>query len=223
MNRSNLPALIYKSCSYLCILLLSLQGGCNRSLELKVDSEVPTPVVDKIPIEMGVYYDDSFRNYTYHENSAERKNWDIESGPSQVALFDQVLPSMFKEVKQITSLPAAAVDTSGVQAILVPSIEEMQFSLPKETRLDMYEVWIKYKIRLQDVNGNVIAEWPLTAYGKSTTEFMKNREQGLNGAMELALRDAGAKMAIGFPKVAGVKQWLAAHVGECTGLPETTC
>ena len=52
---------------------------------------------------------------------------------------------------------------------------------------------------------------------------MKNREKGLNGAMELALRDAGAKMAIGFPKVTGVKQWLAAHVGECTGQPEVTC
>ena len=222
MNRSNLPALIHKSCYCLCILLLSLLGGCNQSLDLKVDSEVPTPLVSKIPIAMGVYYDNNFRNYTYHENSTERKNWDIESGPSQVALFDQVLPSMFNKVEHIKSLPVAGNSTD-VQAVLVPSIEEMQFSLPKETRLDMYEVWIKYKIRLQDINGNVIAEWPLTAYGKSSTEFMKNREKGLNGAMELALRDAGAKMAIGFPKVTGVKQWLAAHVGECTGQPEVTC
>ena len=76
---------------------------------------------------------------------------------------------------------------------------------------------------LQDLNGNVIAEWPLTAYGKSTTEFMKNREQGLNGAMQLALRDAGAKMAIDFPKVTEVKQWLAAHAGECTNQPDMTC
>jgi len=197
-------------------------AGCNQSLELKVDSEVPTPLVDKIPVAMGVYYDDNFKNYSYHEDSADRKNWDIESGPSQVALFDQVLPSMFRNVKHIESLPVAG-DNTGVQAVLVPSIEEMQFSLPKETRLDMYEVWIKYKIRLQDINGNVIAEWPLTAYGKSSTEFMKNREQGLNGAMELALRDAGAKMAIDFPKVTEVKQWLAAHVGECTSQPETTC
>ena len=221
MNRSNLPALISKSCYCLCILLLSILAGCNQSLDLKVDSEVPAPLVNKIPVEMGVYYDDKFRNYSYHENSAERKNWDIESGPSQVALFDQVLPSMFKEVKHIDALPVGS--NTGVQAVLIPSIEEMQFSLPKETRLDMYEVWIKYKIRLQDINGNVIAEWPLTAYGKSSTQFMKNREQGLNGAMELALRDAGAKMAIDFPKVTGVKQWLAAHVGECTGQPDTTC
>ena len=222
MNRPVLPHLIVTSRYCLCLLLLTILAGCSQSLDLKVNSEVPTPLVNKIPIAVGVYYDDKFKNYAYHENSPERKNWDIESGPSQVALFDQVLSSMFKVVNHIESLPVSG-DPSGIQAVLVPSIEEMQFSLPKETRMDMYEVWIKYKIRMQDVNGNVIAEWTLTAYGKSSTKFMKNREKGLNGAMDLALRDAGAKLAIGFPKVAGVKQWLAAHAGECTGQPEKTC
>ena len=221
MKRPDLPPCIRKSCVCLSFMLLSVIAGCNQSLDLKVDSEVPTPLVNKIPMAMGVYYADSFRNYAYHENSAERKNWDIESGPSQVALFDQVLPSMFKQVKHVKALPLG--DNAGVQAVLVPSIQEMQFSLPKETHLDMYEVWIKYMIRMQDANGNVVAEWPITAYGKSTTKFMKNREQGLNGAMQLALRDAGAKMAIGFPKVTEVKQWLAAHVGACTAEPEKTC
>ena len=221
MNRSDMHLFMRKSCYCLSFLLLSVMAGCNQSLDLKVDSEVPAPLVNKIPMAMGVYYDDKFRNYAYHENSAERKNWDIESGPSQVALFDQVLPSMFKEVKHIKSLPLG--NNTDVQAVLVPSIQEMQFSLPKETHLDMYEVWIKYMIRMQDANGNVIAEWPITAYGKSTTKLLKNRKQGLNGAMDLALRDAGAKLAIGFPKVTQVKQWLAAHVGACTAQPEKTC
>ena len=197
MYRSDLPQFIRISCYCLSFLLLSVMAGCNQSLQLKVDSEVPTPLVNKIPMAMGVYYADSFKNYAYHENSAERKNWDIESGSSQVALFDQVLPSMFKEVEHVNSLPVGG-DTD-VQAVLVPTIQEMQFSLPQETHLDMYEVWIKYMIRMQDISGNVIAEWPLTAYGKSSTKLFKNREQGLNDAMQLALRDAGAKMAIGFP------------------------
>ena len=90
----------------------------------------------------------------------------------------------------------------------------MQFSLPRETLLEMYEVWIKYKIRLLETNGNLITEWPLTAYGRTTTESAKNREKGLYSAMELALRDAGAKMVIGFPQAMEVKQWLAANVEE---------
>lgn len=204
------------------IILLIFISGCEQSLALKVESEVPIPLANKIPVSIGVYYDNNFRNHIYEEDSADRKNWTIESGPSQVALFDQVLPSMFREVRQINSLPVAGADTN-LKAILVPSIEEMQFSLPKETRLDMYEVWIKYKILLLQTDGTLIIEWPLTAYGKTTTEFMKNREQGLNGAMELALRDAGAKMTIEFPEIDEVKQWFAANIDECTGETDDTC
>ena len=194
-------------------LLLTFICGCSQSLALKVESEVPMPLISKIPINMGVYYDENFRNYTYRENTPDRENWSIESGSSQIALFNQILPSMFREVIEIDSMPAAGTVT-GVKAVLVPSIEEMQFSLPQETRLDMYEAWIKYKIRLLDTNGNLISEWPLTAYGKTETAFMKNREQGLNGAMELALRDAGAKLALGFPEIVEVKDWLATHTDE---------
>ena len=222
MNRTNLIPAATKFCCCICILLLSILTGCSSSLKFQVKSDIPTPLVSKIPLVIGVYYTDKFKNYSYHENSAERKNWDIESGPSQVAMFDQVLPSMFKQVKHINSLPLTG-DEAGIQAVLIPSIEEMQFSLPAETHLDMYEVWIKYKLRLQDAKGNVIAEWSVTAYGKSSTKFLKNREKGLNDAMDLALRDAGAKIALGFSKEAGVNQWLASHVGKCTGQPEKTC
>jgi len=194
-------------------ILLIIICGCSQSLALKVETEVPVPLVSKIPVSIGVYYDNTFRTHVYEENSADRQNWAIESGPSQVALFNQVLPSMFRDVRQLSSLPEAGI-SSGLNAVLVPSIEDMQFSLPRETRLDMYEVWIKYKIRLLETNGNLITEWPLTAYGRTTTDSVKSRKKGLYGAMELALRDAGAKMVIGFPQAMGVKQWLAANVEE---------
>lgn len=222
MNRTGLRPSLTGFCCWLGILFFSILAGCSNSLEFKVKSDIPTPLISKIPIVMGVYYPDKFKHYAYRENSAERKNWDIESGPSQVALFNRILPPMFKQVKQIKSLPLAA-NGDDVQAVLIPSIQEMQFSLPQETHLDMYEVWIKYKLRLQDADGNVISEWTVTAYGKSTKKFLRNREKGLNDAMDLALRDAGAKIALGFSKVAGVKQWLASHVGKCTAQPEKMC
>ncbi|MFQ5660407.1 MAG: hypothetical protein ACE5GZ_08260 [Gammaproteobacteria bacterium] len=204
------------------ILLSSIVSGCEQSMALKVESSVPAPLLTKIPLTMGVYYDDQFRHYSYKENSSDRKNWDIESGASQVALFNRILSSMFREVKPVTSLPESGADT-GVDAILSPSIEEMQFSLPRETKLKLYEAWIKYKITLYSNDGSVIAEWPLTAYGKTTTEFLKSRDKGLRAAIELALRDAGAKLAIGFPNVGGVKQWLATSLGECHNHSNGVC
>ena len=225
-----------------CILiLLPILAGCGQSsLKLVVESEVPIPTISKLPLSMGVYYDDKFKNYIYTENSEDRPNWAIDTGASQVALFDQVLPSMFRDVTQLSSLPGSAAnndrdatlspsssssdthdsslpvsaENKNLDAILSPSIEEMQFSLPRETRLDIYEVWIQYKIGLFDNQGKHITDILLTAYGKTSTEFMKNRKDALAGAMELALRDAGAKMALGFPQHEGVKDWLATVINE---------
>ena len=212
MNKANPTMAPAKIRWLLAGLLLTGLSACNESLALKVTSEVPMPLISQIPISMGVYYDDNFRNYTYRENTPDRQNWAIESGASQVKLFNQILPSMFRNVVNITAMPVTGENT-GVKAVLVPAVEEMQFSLPEETRLDTYEVWIKFKIRLLQPDGTVITEWPLTAYGKTETEFLKNRKQGLNGAMEVALRDAGAKLAIGFPEAVEVKAWLEANVG----------
>lgn len=204
-----------------CVLFLMLAGACTSSLNVKVEGEVPTPVVTSLPLDMGVYYDDKLRNYTYLEDSAERHNWSIESGASQVAMFEQILPSMFRNVKQLSSPPAPGTNYK-LDAILVPAIEEMQFSLPSETKLNLYEVWIKYRIGLYDNRGGHIIDIPLTAYGKTPTEFMQGREKAMQTAMDQALRDAGARLALGFTRDKGVQEWLSAK-GLCRGTKNVGC
>ena len=184
-------------------LLLAL-AACEQSVSLKVDTEIPTPVIARMPVKMGVFYRDELRNYVYEENSEERPNWKIESGSSHVALFDQITSSMFAETKEVAGTTA---DTT-IDAVLSPSVAEMQFALPAETKTDFYEAWVKYNMELYNRDGSRIANWSVTGYGKSSTEFMKSRDKGLNAAVNQALRDAGAKFALGFSKVADVSAWL---------------
>lgn len=187
--------------------LLVLLTGCERSLTLETETDVPTPLAIQLPLAMGVYYDEGFRNYVYQENSEDRPNWEIKSGDSQVELFDRVLPSMFIEVNYLADIASAY--GSGVDGIIVPTVEEMQFALPSETRSDLYEVWIKYKIQLLEENGDLVADWPVTGYGKSSTEFLKSRDKGMQAAINSAFRDAGAKMSLNFTRIPPVRQWLS--------------
>ncbi len=184
-------------------LLLAL-AACEQSVSLKVDTEIPTPVIARMPVKMGVFYRDELRNYVYEEDSEERPNWKIESGSSHVALFEQILSSMFEETKEV---PGTTADAT-VDAVLAPGVAEMQFALPAETKTDFYEAWVKYDMALYDQAGSPIASWSVSGYGKSSTEFMKSRDKGLNAAVNQALRDAGARFALGFPKVAAVSAWL---------------
>lgn len=186
------------------VCLLLILAACEQSVSLKVDTEIPTPVIARVPVTMGVLYRDELRNYVYEENSDERPNWKIESGSSHVALFEQILGSMFEQTKEVAGTDSDAA----VDAVLTPSVAEMQFALPAETKSDFYEAWIKYDMELHNRDGSPIANWSVTGYGKSSTEFMKSRDKGLNAAVNQALRDAGAKFALGFSRVEEVSAWL---------------
>ncbi len=205
---------------FLLIFFLSLMA-CNKSLTMEAKTDVPIPLAVKLPLSMGVYYDDTFRNYIYEENSEDRPNWTIKSGTSQVELFDRVLPSMFQDISYIENIQGP--HGSNVDGILTPEVEEMQFALPRETRSDLYEVWIKYKVKLFDPQGNLVADWPVTGYGKSSIEFLKSRDKGLQSAINSAFRDAGAKFALNFVRIPPVRQWLADNPEVCNSKTTDIC
>ena len=188
-------------------------SACNQSLTMEAKTDVPTPLAVKLPINIGVHYDENFRNYTYEENSEDRQNWSIKSGTSQVDLFDRVLPSMFQDISYIEDISGTLL--TNVDGVLVPEVEDMQFALPRETKSDLYEVWIKYKVSLLDKNGDLVADWPVTGYGKSSTEFLKSRDKGMQAAINSAFRDAGARFALSFSRIPPVRQWLAANPAVC--------
>ena len=193
--------------------LLLILTACEQSMSLKVESEIPIPVIDRMPVKMGVFFQDVLRNYVTEENSDERPNWKIESGSSHVALFEQILSAMFEEIKEVAGTSADAT----VDAVLAPNIVEMQFALPAETKTDFYEAWVKYNMELFNRDGSRIANWSVTGYGKSSTEFMKSRDKGLNAAVNQALRDAGAKFALGFSRVEEINAWLEQKTAEFAG------
>lgn len=191
-----------KKIIYILLLLLTL-AACNESLQMTVKSDVPVPLAKQYPLSVGIYFTDEFRNFVYKENSFDRPDWSIETGQSQVQLFRQVLPSLFQSIQEVDSVKAASVT-----AIFKPEVEEVQFALPKETKTELYEVWVKYRIQLFDNAGMIIADWPFIGYGKSSTEFFKSKDKGLNDAFSQALRDAGARFVLNFEKNNDLKSWL---------------
>lgn len=191
------------------LALLLLLSGCGKSVSLRTETQVPIPVVERLPLTIGVHFDEQFRTYVYQEDTESRPEWRIDNSTSRLSLFQQVLPSMFREVKDVEGTQSSGIQ--GLDAIISPEVDEMQLALPDETHSEIYEAWIRYNIRLYKPSGELIASWPVTGYGKSEQAFMMSRDKGLNQAINLALRDIGAKLALGFPRVEPVRQWLTAN------------
>lgn len=196
---------ILKSLTVLFIaVLLSACGASN----VVIQGNFPTPNINKIPLSVAVFYDDSLREFAYMEYSETgREEINIESGLSHMQLFDAVLPAMFDQVIPVTSLEDAA--SRNVDAVFAPAIEEFQLALPAKTKLDVYEVWIKYNMRLLTSEGDYIADWVLTSYGKTPTETFRSVEDGINEAAVVALRDLASSFSLSFAQVPEVRDWLS--------------
>lgn len=191
------------------LLLLILLGGCTHTLI--VDGRFPSPLVSEMPYRVGVYYPEEFRAFRYEEQSDDRAKWIIDMGEAQADMFATVLPGMFNEVVELQQLPSAgAAPADGpVDLVIKPVMEDFQYTLPSETKIKVYEIWLKYNVQVFDPQGQLVADWILTAYGKTPTGFMQSDEAALNQAIVVALRDAGANLSLNFARVPEVRAWLA--------------
>ena len=195
-------------CFGMAVLLVALSlSGCGVS-NVVIEGSFPTPNINKIPVTVAVYYDDTLRGFSYLEYSETgQEEFNIESGRSHMELFNAVLPAMFDRVIVVDNLEDARAE--GVDAVFAPAIEEFQLALPAKTKLDVYEVWIKYNMRLLTAEGDYIADWILTSYGKTPTETFRSVADGINEAAVVALRDLASSFSLSFGQVPEVRDWLS--------------
>ncbi len=195
-------------CFGMAVLLVALSlSGCGVS-NVVIEGSFPTPNINKIPVTVAVYYDDAIRGFSYLEYSETgQEEFNIESGRSHMELFNAVLPAMFDRVIVVDNLEDARAE--GVDAVFAPAIEEFQLALPAKTKLDVYEVWIKYNMRLLTAEGDYIADWILTSYGKTPTETFRSAADGINEATVVALRDLASSFSLSFGQVPEVRDWLS--------------
>ncbi len=188
--------------------IIVLLTACSATT-INIEGSFPAPLVQKLPLTVGVYYDEAFINHSFIEinDNTGDDQYIINSGASQLELFNTMLPAVFEQVVQLDSLGSAS-SMSDIDAVFVPAIEEFQVGLPQKTRLNVYEIWVKYNMRLAQSNGDYIADWVMTAYGKSPEETFQSVDAGVNDAANVALRDLAASFTLGFSNIPEINEWL---------------
>jgi hypothetical protein len=114
----------------------------------------------------------------------------------------------------VSDLAVAQTDVSQLDGFLRPSLEAFEFDVPTGNRRDQFvEVWVQYQLALYEPNGDLVVEWPVSGYGKA--EFGRSREQALNRATTVAMREVGAAISTQFARQPQVSYWLQerAHEG----------
>ena len=199
----------YQSAAKMALVATVLLLSACAATTIDISGTFPAPLIQKLPLTVGVFYDSAFTNHSFIEinDSTGDDQYIINSGSSQIELFNTMLPAVFQNVIELDSIESANA-RSDLDAVFVPAIEEFQVGLPQKTRLNVYEIWVKYNMRLAGSNGDYIADWVMTAYGKSPEETFQSVDDGVNDAANVALRDLAASFTLGFSDIPEVNDWL---------------
>lgn len=164
-----------------------------------MEAEFPRPLVEPLPVSVELVLNDEFRTYIYKQEDVKgRSDISVDIGSAQTNLFETMSAQMF-----------AGSELENRQLIVTPSIEAFQYAIPRETRAEIYEIWLKYRVLVTTKSGDPIADWLITGYGKTPTAFLKSPQQAIDAATGVALRDIGSQLSIGFQRQPDVVAWLA--------------
>ncbi len=198
-----------------CLTALVLLSACGAK-QVVVQGQFPSPLMDRLPLTLGVWYMEDFAKHEFFDESKSKKesDWIVKTGEAQVRMWDTLLSGMFENLVHMQAKPDPDTMNQVVDAVLIPHIEELQYAIPTHTNIKVYEIWFRYRFELVTPRGDPIAEWSMTAYGKTPTAFMQSDEAAVNLAAVMALRDAGANFVVNFARVPDVQQWLQQKSGD---------
>lgn len=206
------PRLLQRFGLLLAVLCLA---ACSTQ-KVVVKGNFPEPLMTKLPLTMGVWYEEDFSQHEFFDEAKGRAeaSWVVQTGEAQVQMWDTLLGGMFRELVHMKGRPGSGVLNPVVDAVLIPSIEELQYAIPQHTNVKVYEIWMRYRFDLVKTGGDPIASWTMSSYGKTPTAFLRSDTDAVNLAAVVALRDAGANFAVNFTRIPEVRDWLEQRGGK---------
>jgi hypothetical protein len=166
----------------------------------ETQSDIPQPLIEKIPIVIGVHMPLEFTTKVYEEKrESGGGEYSIGLGKAQSAGFMRVLNAMFNRVVPVASPQDAAATDPEIRGVLQPVLEDYAFVTPGDSGTPSYAASLRYTIRLYSPQGELAESWTFTGYGSQpASQFPGKGDEALATATRLAMRDAGAKLAAEF-------------------------
>ncbi|MDX1484356.1 MAG: hypothetical protein R3229_07735 [Alphaproteobacteria bacterium] len=185
---------------------LVVLAGCTTTVDLN-PKIAQHHVGEKFSPAVGVYFSPELRSF----NAGETKEFSlieesIPVGKASVALFKDVLPSMFEGVEEVSRRPTASQPSAHLAAVIEPRITH--FKLEKiGTGAGMYWADVRYRLAVYGRDGREIAGWSVEGRGASGEKIKSLFGDRRADAIERALETAGARLAASFSEVPEAANW----------------
>lgn len=213
-NRERRRPLVRAAAWLACAMLV----GCAAT-EFEAQPNIPTPLVTKIPLVVGLHISPEFRDKVYQEKR-DGADYSIAIGKAQAEGFARLMDAMFDRVVPVNEADAGARTDPQIRAVLEPVLEDFAFVTPADSGSDVYAVSLRYRVNGYRPDGQPIDSWTFTGYGAAKNDNMlSGGSDALKTAVQLAMRDAAARLATEFREQAIVRGLLPAVPGSAPERP----
>lgn len=179
--------------AFAAILAVLLLAGCTAT-KLTTQAQLPPPLIDKLPVRVGVHFSKEFAEYV-HKETRSQIDYEVTLGPAHVTNLNWLLGAMFAELVEVEDPAAVADIRPPLLFVLEPKFEEFSFLTPKDVAGEAFVVTIRYLLTLYDGSGGRVDSFTYTGYGREKARTLATKEP-LAIATQRAMRDAGAKVAV---------------------------
>ncbi len=187
-------------------VLVAIVAGCGP-VNVATDSAVPVPLVDPMPIAVGIYYSEDFSKAA-HSEERWGTDWKVDLGPYHVRMAEKLFASEFRETTRVEDLKSLPADPP-YRAIIEPRIEQYSFITPRDTGAKYFAVTIRYRLNVYAPNGVLADSLTFTGYGSNASGNGMTSTGPMVLATKAAMRDAAAKFLVQFPEQDVAKKLLA--------------
>ena len=150
-----------------------------------------------MPMSVGIFYDEEFRNHKIQNDTPKYSNLvsdsDILTGLASVELFDRLFSDMFVTTVLVEEKSGGHEGRKHLDAIAQPKLLYLGTNWNEEGMTMIESVSVRYSVTIYDTDGAQIRSW--TVQGDGRTSQMTGLSS-LEDAAALAMRDAGARLMV---------------------------
>jgi hypothetical protein len=201
-----MPAMILRARTALAAVLAMtvtvLLPACKPTQFETTSDNIPQPLIERIPVVVGVHIPAEFRDKVYSEKRSGGK-YSISLGKAQSDGFMRMMQAMFTRVVVLNTPAEAATTDPEIRGVLEPVLEDYAFVTPSDSGTQSYAASLKYTVRLFSPKGELVDSWTFTGYGsRASSSFPGKGDDALKAATASAMRDAAAKLVAEFKEQA---------------------
>lgn len=202
-----------------CVALALVCAACTFAIPLDATLDEP-PLVEPLPLAVGIQYAEGLPTLEWveQEYTAEgiRQEMKFQLGNATVALFDQIVGTMFEKTTPVEPMPERSSLSPGIDAILHVRLSSFSWEYPHTSRGEAlllipgtYSARIVYEIKFYSAQQELITEWRVSGDATNEAPYLTPIVSGIRSeTVELAMHNAIAQFITQFEDDPKIDAWL---------------